>query len=240
MSEYYIPNHVHVAFAGNAAVFLDLRMDQYRMFVGSRARTFKGLLPRANDSFQRVIPIDESVPGNSALASQIIADLLSNNLLTSQRLETPVPIPSHIQLPHTTLLENIPPSPPHIDFRQVLNMLRSCVVARTSLHLRPFEQTVRAVARRKQVHRRGPMNLEYASRLVMVYNRIRPLFPQDFSCLFDSLSLLEFLAHHNCFPDWIFGVHVEPWGAHCWVQYDGVAFNEDPDHARTYFPVMVV
>ena len=59
-------------------------------------------------------------------------------------------------------------------------------------------------------------------------------------CLHDSLALLEFLARHGIFPDWVFGVRARPFVAHCWVQYEDMVFNDTVEHVTGYIPIMVV
>jgi hypothetical protein len=59
-------------------------------------------------------------------------------------------------------------------------------------------------------------------------------------CLYDSLALVEFLAHYRLFPQWVFGVMAEPFAAHCWVQQDDRVLNDSVDYVRGFTPIMVV
>jgi hypothetical protein len=59
--------------------------------------------------------------------------------------------------------------------------------------------------------------------------------------MFDSLALVEFLAQWHIFPDWVFGVRVDPFEAHCWVQAVEVVLSDTLSFAsRWYSPIMVL
>jgi hypothetical protein len=76
--------------------------------------------------------------------------------------------------------------------------------------------------------------------VVLLYNKLRPLFPRNYLCLFDSISLLKFLSLYDYHPDIIFAVKLDPWNAHCWLQYGTVTLNESLAEACTYLPIMSV
>jgi hypothetical protein len=75
--------------------------------------------------------------------------------------------------------------------------------------------------------------------LVHVFLLLRPLYPRPYLCLFDSLGLLHFLAQFRHFPRWIFGVKLEPFAAHCWVQSGDTVLNDTVEVVRQYTPILV-
>lgn len=241
MTEYYIPNHVHCAIDADAAVFLDLRTDQYHMLLGAKARAFEDLLSRAPDLFRRAIRLDCPASKNDqTLSSTLVMELLENNLLTVETPDRPFPSPPHIPTPDCNLIDYETRDPTLMRNSDVLRFLGACVVAKYRLKWTSIESVVGTVERRNRCGATVPLDLGKVRNLVRIYRRLRPLLPMEFTCLDDSLSLLEFLARYQCFPHWVFAIQLEPWAAHCWVQYDSVTFNEDSDVARTYLPVMMV
>jgi hypothetical protein len=243
MSEYYIPNHVHFAIEGDAAVFVNLRTDQYSMLFGEKARAFSALVSRTGDSIQRVVRIEHSVQDDKskALQDDLVSDLLAHGVLSRESSNATGHIPAIIPLPQENLLE--PQTHRHINIgaRDVWTFLVSCVIAKWWLSRARIERAVSAIRRRQ--HLRGgdnQLDVAEARRLVCIYNKLRPIVPHDYVCLFDSLSLLEFLARYDCYPRWVFAVQLEPWAAHCWLQYGRIAFNEDVDWARTHLPLMSI
>jgi hypothetical protein len=79
-----------------------------------------------------------------------------------------------------------------------------------------------------------------ARECAQIFKTLRPWYPRDFLCLFDSLALLEFLAAEEIFADWVFGVRAEPFEAHCWVQREQVALNDSIERVSTFVPIMRV
>lgn len=244
MSDYYIPDHVHFAFENDTVVFMNLRTDQYSMLVGDKACAFSALVSCTADSIQRVICLDNSIQDNEpkALHDDLIKDLLTHGLLTRDSSDSTGLIPALIRLPEENLLEpQRRQRSQHIGVGALWTFLVSCLISRWRLSFTSIEHTVHAIGRRKCLHEGGnTFDVNEARRLVCLYNRLRPLAPHDYVCLFDSLSLLEFLARNDCYPNWLFAVQLEPWAAHCWVQYGTIAFNEDAALARTYLPLMVI
>lgn len=74
--------------------------------------------------------------------------------------------------------------------------------------------------------------------LVSRFLALRPLYPRDYNCLFDSLALSRFLRARCASGDWVFGVRGAPFAAHCWVEIEGVPVNDDPDFVAPYVPIL--
>ena len=116
--------------------------------------------------------------------------------------------------------------------------------AKASRQLRgqAFESIVAFVRARKR--RRGdserPFDIERAHSLTCVFDKLRLFYPRSYRCLFDSLALINFLAHFNLYPDWVFGVMAEPFEAHCWVQAGGIVLNDTLERVSAFTPIMYV
>jgi hypothetical protein len=111
------------------------------------------------------------------------------------------------------------------------------------LRFRPIASVVAKAAARKA--RRGDprstVDLEAARRHVAAYVYLRPLlFTARDACLFDALSLTNFLARYGVFATWVFGVQTGPFAAHCWVQHDEVVLNDTPENVRRYAPILAI
>lgn len=79
----------------------------------------------------------------------------------------------------------------------------------------------------------------YAS--ICAFRAIAPyFFTSRDQCLFRSLALAKFLSLEGSRCDWIFGVRLDPFEAHCWIERDGVALNEYTDKAREYRAILCV
>jgi hypothetical protein len=63
---------------------------------------------------------------------------------------------------------------------------------------------------------------------------IRPI------CLLDSLALLQFLGRRRLPADLVFGVKLNPFSAHCWVQAGDVILNDHVEFAQRHTQILVV
>ena len=66
------------------------------------------------------------------------------------------------------------------------------------------------------------------------------LFTTKDACLFRSLFLMRFLAGHGIAATWTFGVRLAPFGAHCWIEYEGAVLNDHLEHAAGFAPILVI
>jgi hypothetical protein len=123
----------------------------------------------------------------------------------------------------------------------VWHFFAASAMAAAKLRWNRLETTITQVQRRRARRSASmPVDLDAARELVAIFERLRSFFPRSYLCLYDSLALIEFLARYGVFPSWMFGIRLEPWGAHCWVQEAGFIFNEDVEAASGYTPVMVI
>ena len=67
------------------------------------------------------------------------------------------------------------------------------------------------------------MTAEQASNLFRYLLSFMPFTPK---CLLSSYALLHFLAAHGLRADWVFGVQLFPFRAHCWVASGDLLLNE--------------
>lgn len=73
-----------------------------------------------------------------------------------------------------------------------------------------------------------------------VYRRLAPWLPIDGLCLFRSHMLLTYLNRLGHDPRWMFGVRTWPFRAHCWLQQDDVALDDEAERLAAYTPIMAV
>lgn len=124
-------------------------------------------------------------------------------------------------------------------WRFLCSFLAACLVTSYQLRATHIERTVRTVSRRKS-HQKNVHAAFALADLVHIFSLLRPLYPREYLCLFDSLCLVHFLAHFRHHPEWIFGVKLEPFGAHCWVQSGDTVLNDAAEVVRQYTPILVV
>lgn len=71
------------------------------------------------------------------------------------------------------------------------------------------------------------------------YRRLTPWLPIDGACLFRSHMLRSYLRALGHDADWVFGVSVWPFRAHCWLQVGDVALDDEAERLAGYRPILV-
>lgn len=228
MADLFLPHHVHFCYRGDAVVFLDLARDDYT-FVGAEGAAALRCLSSLEASL--------STPERRAAVNE----MLDGGLLTTDRNAGREIAPTNIALAAQPLLDDEALPERRVSAGHLWNFFAASTVAHARLKWGQLHRTIAHVQHRK-AHRPGAttIDLEHTRELVAIFNRLRALFPRRYLCLYDSLALIEFLARYAMFPSWIFGVRLEPWAAHCWVQDAGYIFNEEVEEAAGYTPVMAV
>lgn len=219
---------------------MDLRADRYSMLLGQDALTFKSILSHASISKARIISIDDFTCDGFPLRQQRLTDeLLSHGLLTTSKSHDTRTVPTQIKQSMDDFSHyHSQRSSAVFGPRDVWRFFSACLSIKWQLKHRSIESSVLAVERRKfYAHSHTQSDIHDVLRLVQIYNRLRPFIPQDYWCLFDSLSLLEFLSKYKCFPNLVFAVKLEPWEAHCWVQLGSTALNESANETSAYLPI---
>lgn len=228
MDEYLLPLHVHCCRRGDAFVFLDLKQDDYTLVAGAAADALRAL---ADHSFSKL----------TAASNDPLLELEKGGLLTKDQTAGRPFAATDIDLAIEPLLDFDAAPGTAVRIADWWNFTAACTTASVRLRWRRLENTVAAVARRKAL--RGAHNhvdITKARHLTAVFDRLRSLFPANYLCLFDSLALIEFLARYEVFPTWVFGVKLEPWSAHCWIQQGQFTFNEGVEKAASYTPIMAI
>lgn len=95
-------------------------------------------------------------------------------------------------------------------------------------------------ARKAALARRAAPDAALRPRLAAAFNAARRMAPQALACLPDALALLEYMGARGLAADLVFGVRLDPFTAHCWVQDKGEVLNDGLDAVLTYSPILVV
>ena len=238
MARYSLAKHVFVCRNEDFVVVLDLREDRY--FALDAGRT-AALAP-----FLTGWPASESDPGANAgpPIEEVVQPLLSQGWLLEEKAAGKDATPVSIVAPYMELQEDLDGGRPKIDLRAVLAFIAASVRARLLMRLWPLERIIHRVAARKvaaAARGAGSADLARARQLMEVFGYLRAfLFSHREDCMRDSLAVLEFLGGYGIFPHWVFAVRARPFAAHCWVQHEGVVFNDTAERTGGFTPIMAV
>lgn len=107
--------------------------------------------------------------------------------------------------------------------------------ARRRLRHKGLEHSLAEARRRKSIAG-GKDPLPHLS-LFRAARRLVPITPH---CLTDSLALSTFLGRRNVHCDLVFGVKLDPFAAHCWLQDQDGILNDSTDSVTTFTPIMAI
>ena len=139
--------------------------------------------------------------------------------------------------PQGSLLDEIPTlgRPP---LRDVLRAGRLTLGARLEIARRPISRVLSGLTAQRLGGETGAARTGLADE-ALKFLAARRLIPLSPNCLSDSLALLRWLGPAPGLR-LIFGVKLDPFAAHCWVQMHELLVNERPDVIEAFRPVRVI
>jgi len=124
-----------------------------------------------------------------------------------------------------------------------VRLLGACIAAVWDLRLYRFENVVSRLRARRATYSRRAANLDEAALfdLVEAYVYARPVFfSARNACMYDSRTLLELLYYYHILPTWTFGVHADPFLAHCWIQVGDLVVNDTVENISRFTPILTI
>jgi len=229
-----------VCLTDSTLVFLDLHNDKYSCLETKYTAPIAALLS---------LPVSSQIDVESSQApaneiDETVQHLIDSGLATQDPKEGKHAafIAQHSEL--REMLGYMPGEGPRIHAGDLFNFFRSLITTKSLLRFASMEHTVSRVRRRKDhYYARGGAepNAERINELVETYKILKPLFVtvKD-ECLFNSLFLIEFLACYRVYPNWYFGVRLNEFYAHCWVQRDNIIYDDFIQSTCQNQPIMTV
>lgn len=123
---------------------------------------------------------------------------------------------------------------------------------KTPVHWRHLRALIQALGRATDAQRRrfaqrldgrvgerGSLTPTLLSDLA-IYRRLVPWLPIDGACLFRSEMLRAYLRALGHDATWTFGVRTWPFRAHCWLQVEDVALDDEAERLAAFHLIMAV
>jgi hypothetical protein len=246
-ASYFLSPHVHVCVAGKQVVLLDLERDKYLSMAYSHpiGRWVRGWPVPPSESAatsEARSPHAESPVAEADAENRLLAKMIAQGLLVKDPSTGKEAWPAVAEPPTLAMIEHDLNSRPRTTLAQFWRVCIAYTKAKWALKRRPIKQVVQAVRLRKKL---GPatstLDPDAVRHLVTAFAHLRPLlYTARDACLLDSLTLVNFLATYDYFPQWVFGVKTDPFYAHCWVQQHDFVLNDTPDYVRGFSPILVV
>lgn len=230
MQHYLLPRHVHLCLTDDAAIFLDLRRNQY-----------VGVDKEVRDKLASLVT-DTHVDTHSRADEPFVRKLVEAGLLTCDGDLGLRYSPPTLARPIHGIRDAYELSAPRILARHVFTAVRSYLEAVLALRAQPLAKVLGAVARLRLCGREDRCNeRDRLLRLARVFLRLQPfIYTAEDGCLLESIALVRFLSRYALFPTLVIGVQTTPFKAHCWVQQDELVLNESAGSVCAFTPILAI
>lgn len=219
---YQLCESVSFCWTDQSAVFLDVKRDRY----------FR-LAQRAEAIFRTLCEVGgQAVPDVRLLVSQGLVEA-TDDIVRPLR-------PASAQPPTVSLIDS-PVGAETLSASAFADIAWRLARARVRLKGSALTTTLSRLrtARIRQTASLGDRPLAVTA-LARRFNTARRRTPFPPACLPDALALLDFLSDHQVYPDLVFGVRLDPFRAHCWVQAEETVLNDALDPILAHTPILVV
>jgi hypothetical protein len=233
---YLLRHNVYAALVDGIFVFLDVAADRYSCL----ERRHTAMVARALGLQVILAPGGTSATGVEM--ASILTDLEANGILTREpELGRPARLmekPVALREVYAATVE----TPRRIGPLDVARFAKALLITKLLRRWAPFQWTVARVARRRAARaHRAVIDETRITEVIELYRSLKPLAVtvRD-ECLFNALLCIEFFASYGIYPSWHFGVRLNPFYAHCWVQAGDRVYDDFADTVGQNQPIMTV
>ena len=212
-------DNLHWCVCGGRVIFLDLEADRYCC-----------LPSPAEAAFIRLAG-GEAQPGDR----ERVCSLVARGMLIDDPASIGLGPAGHIPRPTGDLLEEPFPSP---HFPDVLRAVASEVRWTWALRVKPLAKIAQEIE--ACAYQRGhpsPVADARLRRIVSASAAAGLILRAADRCLVRALSLHATCRRHGIYPHLVFGVRVNPFRAHCWVQLGDRVLIGDFEQVRLFTPI---
>ena len=227
-------NYTNFCFLDDVSVFLDRKNDRYH-YVGQQQSEALSRLEKinVNEKYTR--------PGINEYPEEVINDLISKNLLTTQQSAgTPIRQTVHDKpissVYDTFWSRNFSP-------KIITIMAAHYVLTRRHLKRETFFETTRKAEKlklklkRHAIFRSNDVITEISRKLI---DSRYFIYTYKDKCFFDSYLFFTYFNGISTPVEWVFGVNLCPFSAHCWVEYNGIVLNDQFERVSAFTPIYII
>jgi len=124
--------------------------------------------------------------------------------------------------------------PDNSSVAEILSVARLLLIVRRALRTGSIADILGRLPARTSVPSAASMDVLAAATR---FRNARRLVPMRGNCLSNSLTLIQWLAERGLGATLVFGVKLDPFAAHCWVQSSDVLLNDHPDRVERFTPL---
>lgn len=142
-------------------------------------------------------------------------------------------------LPSNRRWRNLPGGTSLAPILLLFPFLLALIVAGWTFRGRSVHQLIRSVRMRSPPHRKSERHRDISA-VVRAFDTLCLFLPFRHQCLFRCYFLLRVLERAGHSADWVFGVTLFPFEAHCWLAQGDLLIGEDAARAMQYEPILIL
>ena len=233
---YFLSKDCFVCRMGCHWIILSAKTDRYLCVADAELTSIGDQLHgwrEPDDCTERPSPI-------GAETDKLVESLIINGVITGNRTIGKPFVESQYPAPKDRIEASESATPAHVPLSMILRFFLACAKVDWRLRTKALSRTLAGIERRRLRADLSSVigNVPLASTLIASFQRLRPLYPRAYLCLFDSLALLEFLAGYRLLPRVVFGIVADPFQAHCWLQDGSTVINDELERVGKYKPIL--
>ena len=217
-----LPSHITFGLVAGRAVFLDLKRDRY-----------VALPPPAEEVFSRLRALDEPlIPEGPERDLLLGTGLFREGSLRGGLAPAAAPAPSGSLFDDEAGRARAGLAA-WLRARSAVSRARKRLVERTLFEI---VDTIRE----SRYGASSPGDAAAAEVAAGVFLAARAMVPTERRCLLDCLAMMDWLGDEARHATLVFGVRLDPFAAHCWLQTDRVLLTDAADTVGMFVPVLSV
>lgn len=135
--------------------------------------------------------------------------------------------------------------PRNLRITELMEVFAIVLITRMNLKISKLKSILDGLAADKhiQTRRTKPPTELFEQRLsdaAAVFRRARLYVPIEMRCLLDSIAMARFLHRRRIHAHIVFGIALDPFAAHCWVQVDDLVLNDTVGNVTSHTLIRVV
>ena len=233
---YSLKPHVFATNANGYAVFLDVKRDEYFCLPPEEAIHINNIIINSPTCYDLNNPSTNHVNIEKTLKKLVEFKLIDKShdrkiATNKQSFYAAINDISDAQID----------GPPQLSANDFYLFFSSYVSALINLKLRNFYSMFRRLDENKWCNFIALDDEGLLTHTVHKFRSIRPFFYTAYDhCFFDCAVLMIFLRKSGFRPKWYFGVQMNPFQAHCWVQVSNTIVSDYLDRTVRFAPILAI
>lgn len=228
----YLNKYVGYCFIDKVCIFLNIRKDIYKYLDSRYTREIKEIQKTSekNLACQNLNRSEKAINCINELISQ---DFLTFNENVGKDFVSPIKMTAYSSVYDAYWERNL-------DFKSIITLLLTFVRVKNYLRRDSFFETLKKADSIKMntLSKKTNLDKDFIIKKARQYIDARSLIYSYFDkCFLDSYILFTLFNRRSISVDWVFGVELYPFRAHCWIEYEGIVLNDNLERVSACTPI---